>query len=389
VPGTPDPTQIRGEFWACLQDTLAAAGVGGYQRDNYIYVSLPPSGTKIILTAPTRTGGVECKLSLAGAGRTAGPSAQEIWGRLHREREAIEADLGYGPLEWGSAGSSTRVYLRRSADLGDRRTWNETTGWLLSAAERFRAVFGPRLTAITTRDGGTPVSARSRPRRLPPARETPEPVRKPLRPRGGARSRLGLERRLACLRDRFGLRLERPLSRHGEAWSLQSKPGASGSHVHRYVYALWWRPDQRPRLDDMVAWVLLNPSTSDTDNKPRPTLGYCRNRSQDHWDAGGLLILNLFAYRATRPRALRRLTRDEAVGEHNDANLSDLAPRCEIAIAAWGQHGALHGRSGEVLALLPDLYALVNRDGQLTGARGEPSHPRWLPQKPVPYPLTR
>jgi hypothetical protein len=134
---------------------------------------------------------------------------------------------------------------------------------------------------------------------------------------------------------------------------------------------------------------MLNPSTGDTDNKPRPTLGYCRNRTRLDWNHGGLLILNLFAYRATDPDALYRLPREVCVGSWNDQILLDLAPRCALAVAAWGHRGSLHSRSREVTALLPDLRAVVNRDGQRTGGGGEPSHPRWLPTTPVLYRLGR
>jgi hypothetical protein len=102
----------------------------------------------------------------------------------------------------------------------------------------------------------------------------------------------------------------------------------------------------------------------------------------------GLLILNLFAYRATQPRALHDLPREVCVGACNDEVLSDLAPRCALAVGAWGDHGAQHGRSDEVKALLPELQGIVNRDGKRTGEDGEPSHPRWLPRTPELYRLS-
>ena len=357
-------TDIRDEFWERLTERLVAAGFRPSHRANYCYLRLGVADTQLVLTAPTREGGVECKLSLAGARRAGLMAPEEVLERLRQDRDAIELALGYGRLEWGSATSATRVYLRRPANLSDRRTWDETIEWLINCAERFVTVFRPRLAAITAE-----------------AAHKPGPV-------GNDADGLALHARLANLAGRLGLWLKRPVSPFGEAWSLEAPPEPSGTHLHRYAYGLWWRPAREPRLDEMVAWVMLNPSTGDTDNTPRTTLGYCRNRTRLDWKYGGLLILNLFAYRATQPRDLYALPRDVCVGPVNDEVLSDLAPRCALAVAAWGHHGAQHGRSREVKALLPELQAIVNRDGRLTGDGGEPSHPRWLPRIPVLYPLS-
>jgi hypothetical protein len=405
VTGDHSPSQIREEFWAQLIDRLHRAGYRPSRRGNYCYLRLGVANTQLVLTAPTGGGGVECKLSLAGAVRARTLTPEEIFEQLHENRDAIEACVSRGPLEWGSGKSRTRVYLRRAADLGDRRTWEETSEWLIGSADDFTRVFRPHVVAITSpRPVADPARA---PRRRGVKTGAAAPAHQARRARatlvahepGETSNRLpaardddgdiGLDTRLKALADRFGLVLRRPPSAHGQAWSLEAPPERSGDHLHRYAYALWWRTRGPARLDEMVAWVMLNPSTGDTDNKPRPTLGYCRNRTRLDWKHGGLLILNLFAYRVTGPSALYRLPREICVGPWNDQILLDLAPRCPLAVAAWGHHGSLHGRSREVIAVLPDLHAVVNRDGQRTGEGGEPSHPRWLPKIPVLYRLGR
>jgi hypothetical protein len=143
------PSRIRDEFWERLTDGLVAAGFRPSQHANYCYLPLGVANTRLVLTAPTRDGGVECKLALAGARRASTVSPEEVFNQLRQDRRSIERQAGYGPLEWGSTKSGTRVYLRRAADIADRRTWDETIEWLIARAERFTTVFRPRLLAIT------------------------------------------------------------------------------------------------------------------------------------------------------------------------------------------------------------------------------------------------
>jgi hypothetical protein len=127
--------------------------------------------------------------------------------------------------------------------------------------------------------------------------------------------------------------------------------------------------------------VLLNPLGLDsTEPRQRRSLGYCINRSKDKH--GGLVILNLFAYRADTPKDLGALPRDQAVGPVNDQILKAVTQECAVAIAAWGGKGHLHGRSDEVKRLIPDLQCVYGTDGRpVTTRGGEPCHPaRKLPK---------
>jgi hypothetical protein len=58
----------------------------------------------------------------------------------------------------------------------------------------------------------------------------------------------------------------------------------------------------------------LNPSTADH-RKLDPTLRRVRNFAQK-WGLGGFVMLNLFAYRATEPRDMKRA--EDPVGPKND-----------------------------------------------------------------------
>jgi hypothetical protein len=183
------------------------------------------------------------------------------------------------------------------------------------------------------------------------------------------------------LADRLGLVTERPPSASGSAWALLSPKQRGGWSRYRYAYALWWGKSARPTLGESVAWVLLNPIGSDSiEKRRRPTLGYCRHRTRE-WGYGGLVIINLFAYRADRPEALDLLPRPVAVGPANDRVLKELSRACAVTVAAWGGRGSLWGRSQEARRLIDNLHCVAHGDGDgpvVTG-HGEPCHPRRLP----------
>lgn len=149
--------------------------------------------------------------------------------------------------------------------------------------------------------------------------------------------------------------------------------GAHFSDCRQYRYTLWrnWDP-----LRSYVAFIGLNPSTADeTENDP--TIRRCITYAQD-WGYGSMFMLNLFAWRATDPKAMKRAV--DPIGEANDYWLHQAWQRCTLTVAAWGTHGAYRKRAVAVRALLPNLHVL-----RLTKA-GFPSHPLYLPKLLTPIP---
>ena len=127
---------------------------------------------------------------------------------------------------------------------------------------------------------------------------------------------------------------------------------ATFSPGRRYRYALTrvWDPD-RP----LAAFIMLNPSTADAFILD-PTVTRCRARAK-RWGAGGVLVLNAFALRATDPRALCR--NEAAVGRDNDAVIAwhfstDGPDMVGPVVVAWGSDRTLitTGRDRAVLDLL-------------------------------------
>jgi hypothetical protein len=117
---------------------------------------------------------------------------------------------------------------------------------------------------------------------------------------------------------------------------------------------------------------LLNPSQAD-ETRDDPTIRQCRARARQAGLAG-LIVWNLFAFRATLPADLRRAA--DPVGPDNDAAIALALALSSRTILAWGNHGAHLGRDRAVLARCAgaDLAVLGLTDA------GQPRHPLYLPR---------
>ena len=138
---------------------------------------------------------------------------------------------------------------------------------------------------------------------------------------------------------------------------------------YRYAFGRWWG---QPDLATTDVWVLLNPATGDTEMRRRPTLERCISRSRAAGSTG-LLILNLFAFRHTKPTELSTVL--DPVGPANDEALRVLTSAAPRTIAAWGGSGGALGssRSRQVRSLLVRPLCLG------TTRFGEPRHPLYVP----------
>ncbi len=151
------------------------------------------------------------------------------------------------------------------------------------------------------------------------------------------------------------------------------KSGAHFSRCRTFRYALWreWEAD-----GPKVMMIGLNPSTADAirnDPTIRRCIGFARS-----WGFGGVWVLNLFAFRATYPSALKAAA--DPVGPRNDEWIRRVARRVDSVVAVWGNDGAFLGRSTRVREMLGDRLEAIRLN-----AGGEPAHPLYLPRglKPV------
>lgn len=136
----------------------------------------------------------------------------------------------------------------------------------------------------------------------------------------------------------------------------------------QYRYMLFREiPGGEPRT---MAVIACNPSTADHEQSD-PTVTRCLNRAKE-MGFGGFTMLNIFAFRATDPKEMRRAI--EPVGIENDQIIRQAVAQCELVVCAWGAHGKHKGRGEAVLRLLKDvdLYALKITKG------GFPQHPLYI-----------
>ena len=145
-------------------------------------------------------------------------------------------------------------------------------------------------------------------------------------------------------------------------------------------------PDERYRYDllrswgegPIALWVMLNPSTADA-TQDDPTIRRCRAFSRRE-GAGGLVVVNLFAFRATRPTKL--LAQRDPVGPDNEARIEHWLgnPDVGLVIAAWGQWRdaqPLKPRCPDVARLAADADVAMHCLGR-TKEHGSPRHPLYV-----------
>ena len=158
--------------------------------------------------------------------------------------------------------------------------------------------------------------------------------------------------------------------------------------LYRYWLSRTW-DESRPK----VIFIGLNPSTADHEQDD-PTIRRCRRFAKDY-GAGGLVMVNLFAFRATDPKVMKAAT--DPVGPENDVWLLKLAtdeydteigPMSEgepgesnLLVAAWGCGGGFQDRDRAVQRLISSAgsemrYLHLNCLGMTKG--GYPRHPLYV-----------
>lgn len=129
-------------------------------------------------------------------------------------------------------------------------------------------------------------------------------------------------------------------------------------------------------LPATLVWMMLNPSTAD-DRADDPTLRRVRAFTA-RLGYRQLLVVNLYAWRATRPQDL--WLAGDPVGALNDQVITRAAEIAAVGdapiIAGWGAN-AQSGRVADVLAL-PGVACRLHHLGPATQA-GAPRHPLYLP----------
>lgn len=121
-----------------------------------------------------------------------------------------------------------------------------------------------------------------------------------------------------------------------------------------------------------VMFIGLNPSTADAtklDQTLRKIVGFSVREG-----FGGFYMGNLFAFRATDPKVMKRA--DDPVGPDNDEWLQRMAAQADKIVACWGTDGGLLDRDASVVAgLCSEGHRLFCLGKTM---HGYPCHPLYL-----------
>lgn len=157
----------------------------------------------------------------------------------------------------------------------------------------------------------------------------------------------------------------------------QEKARAVISECGRYRYELRRPLESMLRWHRPILWIMLNPSTADA-YKDDPTIRRCINFSKT-WGMTQLLVGNLYALRATDPKALRAPPGGiDAVGPLTDAHLDKMACEAEVIVLAWGQLGPDKKRAESLVARLAAYRHRMHVLGYTLS--GVPRHPLMMPK---------
>lgn len=145
---------------------------------------------------------------------------------------------------------------------------------------------------------------------------------------------------------------------------------------YRYLLTRRWGTGTKLKL---ATFIGLNPSTADAE-KDDPTIRRCVNFAKT-WGCDVLWMVNLFAYRSTRPKDM--LTAEDPIGPDNQRWLLRAYEASDIVIACWGNHGRHLGQDQVVRDLFREKLSIL----RLNQATGQPAHPLYLPAalKPRPW----
>lgn len=158
-----------------------------------------------------------------------------------------------------------------------------------------------------------------------------------------------------------------PPYHRGVEVSTYSTAVLSDDGLYRYELIRRWGDDP------IMEFIMLNPSTADAtadDPTIRRCIGFAKREG-----FGGLVVRNLYAFRATNPKELLRP--EDPFGPLNRDYLTNNIAHCTVV--AWGSHKMARTWG----TLYPNTAKRLRRPGGLqclgTTADGSPRHPLYVP----------
>ena len=138
------------------------------------------------------------------------------------------------------------------------------------------------------------------------------------------------------------------------------------SDCGKYRYELHRTWDEKKKK---VLFIMLNPSTADIHNNDLTTIR-CMNFAKK-WEYGGIMIGNIYPFRAKRPKDLKKWINDDSVDlklySSNVYHVQDMVNQCDLTVCAWGGN---HPGVPEMLEYTSGLHYLELCKDSIT-----PKHP--------------
>lgn len=137
-------------------------------------------------------------------------------------------------------------------------------------------------------------------------------------------------------------------------------------------YRYWLERKLASDAKNHCVFIMLNPSTADA-NVDDPTIRRCKGFA-DRFGCGKLVVVNLFAFRATDPRELYKA--GAPIGEENDKYILKALALPGIVICGWGAHN-----TSERDNIIKDWASNADVNLMCLGKTksGAPKHPLYLP----------
>ena len=147
------------------------------------------------------------------------------------------------------------------------------------------------------------------------------------------------------------------------------------SNCQKYRYLLEREVRAIPMIGDrgLLLWIMLNPSTADANNNDQ-TIRKCIGFSSRN-NFSRFRVVNLFAYRATKPADLWRAR--DPIGPENNEHIVNAAIDAKVVVVAWGNHKKAEQRAKQVVEMLANMLIQPLCLGK--NNNGSPRHPCMIP----------
>jgi len=142
--------QLQLEFWTGFSHALDALDPSPFPSrepaaKSWYQLPVGTSRARIVVFIHRAQGRVGCKLAATHSrGDLPRDQAELVYEGLRNDQVAIESELGLSDLQWRDP-TGTVIYRYAAMAIDDRGSWPSAFDWLISCAETFKQVFGPRI----------------------------------------------------------------------------------------------------------------------------------------------------------------------------------------------------------------------------------------------------